>query len=273
MGDNMYDLNSINDYLNTESIGRTVVQYDELNSTYAKAKNIFNTCPEGAVVLSESQLKWNLRMGKQWICYPGKNIYLSIILKTKVNNHLISMFDVIGCVSVCEAINTLYRIECKIKWPNDIIINDRKISSICSSIFFKNNKTEGAIISLGINANIDNTELELNDEIKDVATSLFLEISEEVDREALIGEILNNIEKYYNELIINNTISKAVSFYNQNLVNINKDIEIMKKSKKSKRKVHATSIDPEGWLIVTNEKGNEEILDPGEIMITYEKQA
>ncbi len=273
MGDNMYDLNKINDYLNTQTIGRTVIQYDELISTHLKAKNIFNTCPEGAVVLSESQSKWNLRMGKEWICCPEKNIYLSIILKVKVNNHLISKFDVIGCASVCEAINNLYNVECKIKWPNDILIKDRKISSVDSSILCKNNKSEGAILSFGINVNMTYKELEANDEIKNIATSLLLEISEEVDRETLIGEILNNIERYYNELIMNNTISEAITVYNLNSVISNKDIEVMKKGKKSKRKVYATSIDSEGCLIVTNDKGNKEILDPGETIITYEKNA
>lgn len=273
MGDTMHDLNKINDCLNTKSIGRTIIQYDTLNSTYAKAKSIFHTCPEGAVVLSEDQSKWNIRMGKEWICYPEKNIYLSIILKSMANNHLTSKFDVIGCASVCEAINNLYNIDSKIKWPNDIIINDRKISSISSSIVCKNNKPEGIILSLGINSNMTKIELDSNEEIKDISTSLLVETCKEIDREAIIGEIINNVEKYYDEMITNNTISAAVNFYNLNSAIINKDIEIMKKGKKSKRKVYATSIDPEGWLTVTNEKGNEEILGPGETIITYEKNA
>jgi BirA family biotin operon repressor/biotin-[acetyl-CoA-carboxylase] ligase len=269
----MYDLNKINDFLETKSIARTIIQYDALNSTYAKAKNIFETCPDGAVVLSEDQSKWNVRMGKEWICYPEKNIYLSIILKPMANNQLISKFDVIGCASLCKAINKLYGVDCKIKWPNDIIIGDRKISSISSSIVSKNNKTIGAIISLGINSNMTKSELECMEEIKDCSTSLLVETCEEVDREALIGEIANNLEEFYNELIISNEISEAVKYYNLNSIAINKDIIIMKKGKKSKRKACAISIDPDGCLIVKNEKGNEEILAPGEIIITYEKNS
>lgn len=273
MGDNMYDLNKINDCLRTNSMGRAIIQYDTLNSTYAKAKSIFNTCPEGAVVLSEDQSKWNVRMGKEWICFPEKNIYLSIIFKSMANNHLTSKFDVIGCASVCEAINKLYNVDSKIKWPNDIIINDKKICSISSSIVSKNNKPEGVILSLGINLNMTKLELDLNEEIKNISTSLQVETCEEIDREAIIGEIINNVEKYYGEIITNNTISTAVNFYNLNSAIVNKDIEIMKKGKKTKRKAYVNCIDPEGWLIVTNEKGNEEILGPGETIITYEKNA
>lgn len=269
----MYDLNKINNYLNTKSMGRTIIQYDTLNSTYAKAKSIFHTCPDGAVVLSEYQSKWNVRMGREWICYPEKNIYLSIILKSMVNNHLTSKFDVVGCVSTCQAINTLYNIESKIKWPNDIIINDRKICSISSSAVCKNNKTEGIILSLAINSNMTEEELESVEEIKGVSTSLMIEASNVIDREILIGELINNVEKYYSELIASNEIPDAINSYNINSATINKDIEVIKKGKKSKRKVCAVGIDAEGYLIVKNDKGNEEILGPGETIITYEKNA
>lgn len=269
----MYDLNKINNCLNTISMGRTIIQYDTLNSTHAKAKSIFHTCPDGAVVLAEYQSKWNVRMGREWICYPEKNIYLSIILKSMSNDHLTSKFDVIGCVSACEAINELYSIESKIKWPNDILINDRKISSVSSSIVSKNNKPEGIILSVAINSNMTEQELESVEELKGISTSLMVESSSEIDREVLIGELINNVEKYYSELVASNTISEAMNSYNLNSAIVDKDIEVMKKGKKSKRKVCAVCVDTEGWLIVKNEKGNEEILGPGETIITYEKNA
>lgn len=273
MGDTMFDLNKINDCLSTKETGRTIIQYDTLSSTYLKAKNIFNTCPEGSVVLTENQTKWNVRMGKEWFCYPGKNIYLSIILKPLVNNHLISKYDIIGCSSVCEALKSLYKLDFRTKWPNDVVINGNKVFSVCSSLVSKNNRAEGVIISMGINVNMDKAELESNEEIKDTATSLLVEISREIDREVLIGEILNNIEKYYNELKNENSSSGAVSIFNENSVINNKSINVIKRGKRSIRKVYAREIDSEGWLAVTNDKGNEEILNPGETIIIYEKNA
>lgn len=271
MGDKMYDLNRINDCLNTKITGRTIIQYDSLVSTYSKAKSIFGTCPGGAVVLSENQSKWDIRMGNRWICYPEKNIYLSIIFKPSENNYSIPEFDVVGCASLLEALNDLYGIDCKIKWPNDILIGGNKVSSISSRFFGKN--TGGVIMSLGINANMNKEELESNEEIKCISTSLMAETHGEVDRERLIGEILNNIEKYYNELIRSNSALSAVSICNRNSFISGKMIEISGKGKKSKRKVYAKVIDSEGCLIVKNEKGNEEILNPGETIIKYEKNA
>lgn len=271
MGDIMYDLNKINDCLNTNVIGRTIIQYDSLDSTYIKSKNIFSTCPDGAVVLSENQSKWCIRMGKEWVCYPDKNIYLSIILKPLVNNHLTSKYDIIGCASLCEALNELYSIESKTKWPNDILIKGNKVSSVTSNLVVKNNKPDGIIISIGINSNMNKEELELNEVIKNISTSLLIETSSEVDREILIGEILNNFEKYYNELINDDSILSAVDTFNKDSIINNQNIEVIKKGRKTKRKVNVQGIDLEGWLIVTNEKGNEEILSPGDTIIIYEK--
>lgn len=269
----MYDLNKINDYLNTEAIGRTIIQYDSLVSTYVKAKSIFSTCPDGSVVLAEDQDKWNIRMGREWICYPEKNIYLSIILKPLANNHLISKYDVIGCTALCKALNELYDIECKIKWPNDIIINGRKVSSVSSSLVGKNNKPDGVIISFGINANVTEEEIESCEEIKLTATSLLIETAGVVDREVFIGELLNNVEKYYKEFLKDNSAITAVNEFNQNSIILNQKIEVVKRGKKTKRTVYARGINEEGWLVVFNEKGNEEILSPGETIITYEKNA
>lgn len=273
MGDTMYDLNKINDCLNTNVIGRTIIQYDLLDSTYSKSKSIFSTCPDGAVVLSENQSKWSVRMGNEWVCYPERNIYLSIILKPLVNNHLTSKYDVIGCASLSETLNELYNMESKIKWPNDILINGNKVSSISSNLVAKNNNADGVIISLGINTNMNNEELESNEEIKDKSTSLLIETLGEVDREVLIGKFLNNFEKYYNELLNDNSVLNAVNTFNRHSAINKQNIEVIKKGRKTKRKVNVQGIDLEGWLIVTNDKGTEEILNPGETIILYEKNA
>ena len=92
----MYDLNNISSYLNTNIIGKSIIQYDNLNSTFVKAKNIFATCPDGTVVLSEDQSECILRFGNEWVCMPNKNIYLSIILKSVNNNYLLPLIDAAG---------------------------------------------------------------------------------------------------------------------------------------------------------------------------------
>ena len=258
----MYDLNKISSYLNTNTIGQSIIQYDNLNSTFAKAKNIFSTCPDGTVVLSENQSECILRFGNEWLCSPDKNIYLSIILKSINNNYLIPLTDVVACSSILKSIEELYNLDCRIKWPNDIFINNNKISSVKSEII---GKGAGIILSLYINVNME----EKIENLK--ATSIKIEINNDVERELLIGTILNNIEYHYVEMINTGKAYHSVDIYNENLLFNNKVVGVIKRGRKTVRKAVAKNIDSDGWLQVINEKGEEEILDPGETIIQYEE--
>ena len=265
----MYDLNRIREYLNTKYLGQTIIQYDELKSTIIKAKNIFDTCPNGTVVLSEYQSKCRIRFGREWSSYPDKNIYLSIILKPELENYIISKYETISSACVCESVNSIFNdLECKIKWPNDILINDKKISSVNCELVTKKNNIEGIIISIGINVNIE--ENEIDDELKPFATSIKNEAHNDVDREILIGCMLNNFETYHDELINYGNINKSISICSNSSILIGKNIEITRPGKKTSRNVFVTNIDRDGQLIVTNDKGNEETINSGEVTIKYE---
>lgn len=258
----MYDLNSISSYLNTNIIGQSIIQYDNLNSTFAKAKNIFATCPDGTVVLSENQSECVSRFGNEWFCFPDKNIYLSIILKSVNNNYLLPITDVVGCSSILKSIEELYNLDCRIRWPNDILINDNKISSVKSDII---GKGAGIILSLNINVNME-------EKIKDLkTTSIKFEKGQDVERELLIATILNKIEYHYDEMINTGKSYNSVEIYNKNLLFYNKEVGVIKRGRKKVREVVAKNIDSDGWLAVINEKGEEEILSPGDTIIQYEE--
>lgn len=258
----MYDLNSISSYLNTNIIGQSIIQYDNLNSTFAKAKNIFATCPDGTVVLSENQSECVSRFGNEWFCFPDKNIYLSIILKSVNNNYLLPLTDVVGCSSILSSIEELYNLDCRIRWPNDILINDNKIASVKSDII---GKGAGIILSLNINVNMEENIKNLK------TTSVKLEKGEDVERELLIATILNKIEYHYDEMINTGKAFHSVEIYNKNLLFYNKEVGVIKRGRKKVREVVAKNIDSDGWLAVINEKGEEEFLSPGDTIIQYEE--
>lgn len=254
----MYDLNKISSYLNTNIIGRSIIQYDSLNSTFTKAKSIFATCPDGTVILSENQSECIVRFGNEWVCFPDKNIYLSIILKSVNNNYLLPLIDAVGCSAICKSVMDLYSLNCKIKWPNDIFIKDNKLASVKSDIA---GKGAGIILSLNINVNME----EKIEGFKN--TSIKIEKGEDVERELFIGNILNNIKYHYDEMISSGKAPNAVDLYNESLLFYNKEIGVIKRGRKTIRKVVAKNIDSEGWLAVINEKGHEEILSPGDTII------
>ena len=258
----MYDLNSISRNLNTNIIGQSIIQYDNLNSTFAKAKNIYSSCPDGTVILSENQSECILRFGNVWLCSPEKNIYLSIILKSVNNRYLLPLTEVVACSSLLESIEELYGLDCRIKWPNDILINKNKISSVKSDIA---GKGSGIILSLNINVNME-------EKIENLKfTSIRLEKGEDVEREILIGAIISKIENYYYEIINSGKAFSAVDICNKKLLYNNKEIGVMKRGRKTVRKVLAKNIDGDGRLIVINKKGEKEILNPGDTIIQYEE--
>lgn len=258
----MYDLNSISSHLNTDIIGKSIIQFNNLNSTLAKAKNIFATCPDGTVVLAENQSECILRFDNEWICRPDENIYLSIILKSVYNNYLVPLTDAAGCTSLVKAVADLYGLKCSIKWPNDILIDNKKIGSVKSEIA---GKGAGIILSLNINVNME-------EKIENVkSTSIRMERGEPVEREPLIGALLNNFEHHYEEMILTGRAEDVVDLYNKNLLYYDKEVGIIKRGRKTLRRVRVKNIDSEGWLAIINEKGSEEILSPGDTIVVYEE--
>jgi len=257
----MFDLNSISKCLNTKILGRSIIQYDSLNSTLAKAKNIFASCPDGTVILSENQSD-PLRSGEQWPYGSGNNIYLSIILKSVNSDQLLPLIDLVGCSSLLKSAEELYGLDCRIKWPNDVIINGRSFSFAKSDM---GSKGSGIILSLNINVNME-------EEINNLKiTSIKAETGQEAEREKLIGIILREIENHYDEIMNTGKASQAIDICNNNLLYKDKEIGVVKKGRKTLRKVLVKNIHTNGWLTVINEKGQEEILSPGDISIQYEE--
>lgn len=266
----MYDLSLVKGYLGT-FIGKTIIQFDELASTNAKAKSIFDTCPDGTVILSENQSDCRVRFKNKWYSNPYKNIYLSIILKPKTNNYSIPKFEIMAAASVFQAVSHICgELPCEIKWPNDIMLNRKKVSSISCELIKSKGSVLGIIVYMGINVNTE--EQEICDELKGTATSLKIELksNEDIEREKLIGCILNCFEGYYNEFTGFDSIDEPKNIWLKNFYFYNRKIKISKAGKKTLRTVLPVSINNEGRLVVNSERGDEEIIDSGEVNIIYE---
>lgn len=266
----MYDLNRIKEFSNTKIIGQTIIQYDVLSSTNHKAKKIFDKSLDGIIILSEDQTNCKMRFNKEWLTSYGKDIYMSIILKPLAEDYSVGEFEVISTAAVYKSINHIFsNVDCKIKWPNDIYISDKKVSSINCEIVSMKNKKIGVLIDIAINVNLEYDELD--DELKLTATSIKNEIISDADREKLIAFILNYFELYYNELIDEKNIKDAVDVCMNNSLLIGKEIEIKRGNRKTIRKGKALIINEEGNLLIKNHIGDEEILNSGEISVRYIK--
>jgi BirA family biotin operon repressor/biotin-[acetyl-CoA-carboxylase] ligase len=147
--------------------------------------------PEGTLVLSESQTKGRGRLGREWFSPKYKGIYLSLILKPKILPAEASMFTLLAGVSISEAIKEMASLDAHIKWPNDIIIGNRKLGGILTELNAEMDEVNFLIIGVGLNVNNDKKTLPAG------ATSLKEQKKEHINRVGLLQEILRNIESNY----------------------------------------------------------------------------
>ena len=265
--------NNLTDYLKTEFIGRNVIHFDELDSTNSYAKSIANDLVgEGQVVITEKQLNGRGRLGRQWVSQNNKGIWMSIILKPQISINEVSKITQVAAAAINLALLS-HEVNSKIKWPNDIIINDKKTCGILVEMNSENNtnnledsKINYVIVGIGINVNNDKEDFP--EELSDIATSIKIESKKEINRSTLVAEVLNNFENLYKSLI-NHDFSKSLDICKNNSYIIGKEINLIKNQELIQAK--AIDINDEGELIVMYNNGEIDNIISGEISVRIRK--
>ncbi len=178
--------------LNTKFIGKKIHYFDSLSSTMDIAHNLgVNGSSEGALVLAETQTKGKGRLGRNWFSPKYKGIYLSLILRPKLAPNQTPLLTLLSAVSICEAIKAVINLDARIKWPNDILIGNKKLGGILTELNAEIDLTRFVIIGVGLNVNNDKKSLVSG------ATSLKEQEKEDINRIELLQEILRKIELNY----------------------------------------------------------------------------
>lgn len=255
--------NEITPYLNTKYIGNKIIHFHTINSTNTKAKELASLGEEnGTIILSEEQTLGKGRLGRQWCSPKGKGIWLSLILKPDLDPINASKITQIGAAALCKSFIEI-GIPSFIKWPNDIVINNRKVCGILTEMNGELNRINYIILGIGINVNIDMDDLP--EELKDTASSLKIESGKTIDRRKLAALILNNFELLYNELLNECHINSSIDICRKNSILLNKQIRIINKN--STKIAKALDLDNEGRLIVQLEDGTVDTIISGEVSI------
>lgn len=261
-------------YLETEFVGRNIIHFDELDSTNTYAKIIANKLDgEGHIVITEKQLNGRGRLGRQWVSQNNKGIWMSIILKPMINIAEISKITQVAAAAINLGLSS-HGIKTEIKWPNDIIINNKKICGILVEMNSENNisntvggsKINYVIVGIGINVNNDIDDFP--EELREIATSIKVEVNKEFIRSVLVAEILNNFEKLYIGLN-NNDFSKSLEICRKNSYVIGKEINLIKNQEM--KEATALNINDEGELIVMYKNGKVDNIISGEISVRLRK--
>ncbi len=177
-------------------IGREIIFFDTLNSTNTSAMEFAEKgCPEGTVIIADSQTSGKGRLGRKWLSPPGKNLYMSIILRPTFSPRDAAIVTLMSAVACASSIKKLLAIPISIKWPNDIIVSNRKLGGILTEIKADMDRIFHAVIGIGININL--AVEEMPEDIKGIATSIKNETGNVVSRTQTALEILTELDKWY----------------------------------------------------------------------------
>jgi BirA family biotin operon repressor/biotin-[acetyl-CoA-carboxylase] ligase len=188
----LLDADMILSDLKTKWLGRDLRSFSEVNSTNEVAKSLAPSCQNGTVILAETQTQGRGRLSRHWSSPPG-GVWMSLVLKPEMPLARVYQINMAVSVAVSRAIFSLLGLEAGIKWPNDLLIRDRKICGILMEVSAEVGRLDYAVVGLGINANV--SLCNFPDEW--MSTSIARELGHEVNRLDLIQRILMDIEEAY----------------------------------------------------------------------------
>ncbi len=256
----------IAEYLETRYIGQKICYYESIDSTNKYAKQIATEeNSEGIVVISEEQTEGRGRLGRDWTSPKGKGVWMSIIVKPDIEPIDASKLTQITAASVYSAFKCM-GIDTQIKWPNDIILNDKKVCGILTEMSSEMMQINYMVIGIGINVNLEQGDIP--EDIREKATSLKIETGLSVNRKELVGKILNKFEYFYDLLTEKEDISEAIDICRSKSILIGKNIRVIEKKRELKRQ--AIDLTERGELIVKDEDGNTSVVVSGEVSVRGE---
>lgn len=212
-------------------IGKEIIVLESTVSTNDVALRIGRgrDDPEGVVVVANEQTGGRGRFDRRWISPPGVNLYFSVILRPGSVSGEVQIVTLASAVAIASAIREHTGIKAEIKWPNDVLVNNRKVCGILVEMRSGGGCPGLLIIGTGVNVNMDmNT---FGDDLQERATSLKVEAGRSLDRSGLFNALLSGLERVYKILLngdksavfhewyrLNCTIGKSVSICDQDRI-------------------------------------------------------
>jgi len=255
--------NEILDGLNTKTIGKELYLFKEVMSTNTVAKFLSeNDVNNGTVILSEKQSGAKGRLGKSWES-PLGGIWLSLVVKPNVDHSKIPMITLATGVAVVKTLERIGIENAEIKWPNDVMINDKKVCGILTEAITKFNSIESVIIGVGIDANFDVNVL--SEELQEGTTTLDIELGHRVNENEIIRFFLEEFERI-GILFEEGGFERILKEWRKYSYSIGKIVEVREPFSKS-YDGYVLGISREGALVVEKIDGTLEKVISGECII------
>ena len=212
--------------------------FSELSSTMDTAKELARkNCPDFTVVIAGRQTSGRGRLNRQWVSDDG-GLYFTMVLRPNIPVALSSRMNFLASLTMAYVLREMYQIEAAVKWPNDILVNERKLSGMLSELEAEADRVFFINIGMGINVNNDPTGVEPR------ATSLKKLMGREISRIRLLSRFLDEFEDRLKNVDFENVISE----WKQYTVTLRRQVRIVTQREVSEGL--ALDVDENGALIV-----------------------
>ncbi|PKM95140.1 MAG: biotin--[acetyl-CoA-carboxylase] ligase [Firmicutes bacterium HGW-Firmicutes-1] len=256
------DAYELEQLLGNQNMVERVFVFKTIDSTNKEAKRrAMEERIHTALLLSEEQTIGIGRRGRQWVSNKGEGIYMSLLLRPSIKPINASMLTLVAGLAVKIAIKEITGLDSKIKWPNDLVIGNKKICGILTEMSSEIDFVNYVVIGIGINVN--NQQFE--EGIQEVATSLSLEGGESYPRKGLIVQIIKEFEKLYEQFLREESLGFMADRYNMECVNIGKKVKVEVNGKDFIGK--AIRVNYDGALLICGEDGKEVTVNSGEVSV------
>ncbi|NLL77626.1 MAG: biotin--[acetyl-CoA-carboxylase] ligase [Clostridiales bacterium] len=242
--------------------GNTVYFYEETGSTNIDAKRLAEEgAPHGTVVVADKQNAGRGRRGRVWQSPSGKDIYFTLLLRPDFEPDKAAALTLVMALSVAQAVEGSCAVQAGIKWPNDIVVNGKKVCGILTEMNVEPGYIQYVVIGVGINVNLE----DFPEEIVKTATSLLLESKAEWPRAELLQSVLKCFEDNYEKFLRTHDLTDIKEEYTKHLVNCNREVRVL--DPKGEFEGIARGINAAGELLVETEKDKIVEVYAGEVSV------
>lgn len=252
----------IKSLMHTDWVAKEVLYFDTIDSTNIKAQEFAEKgYPSGTLVVADKQESGKGRRGRSWVSPSGTGIFMTLMIKPDINPNNASMLTLVAALAVSKAITSVTGEEAMIKWPNDIVVNGKKVCGILTEMNAQFDYINHIVVGIGINVHNES----FPEEISQMASSLMIEAGgKRFHRAQIIAETMSYFEQYYDTFLKTQDLSALVREYDKLLVNRNKSVRVLDPKEPFDGK--AMGITSKGELIVDTWESRK-LVSSGEVSV------
>jgi len=250
-------------HLKTKWLGHNISYQESIASSNEVCKQLaMQGAPDGTVCLTEEQIKGKGRLARGWFSPKGKGLWFSILLKPSFLPQEAAKCTLLAAVAVVQAVNGIAGVHATIKWPNDILLDGKKLVGILTEMSAEFGHINYIVVGIGINVSVAPEDVPA--EFRSSAISLNAVATEEISRAELLADVLKNFETLYEE-VLQQGFAPVLKMWRKYTSTLGKQVKVLAPNETYIGK--AIDIDEDGLLIVEKEDGTRVKVLAGDVSI------